>query len=111
MNILRYKSWIFLLCWSVAAGCGPSSGDPSTETVRVADAYAALMLLHEQYRSQDRDRDSLLYHRQVQSLLDSTGFSREEFSAAVERQLRTLESSRLFYERLHTALELRRNKP
>ncbi len=111
MKALRCKLVIVLSCWSMAAGCGPSSTNSSGETEKIADAYAGLMLLHEQYRLPDPGRDSLLYHRQVQSLLDSAGFTREEFSAAVERQLRTLESSRQFYERLYTALELRKSKP
>ncbi|MEX1274940.1 MAG: hypothetical protein WEE20_03360 [Bacteroidota bacterium] len=111
MKARRCKLIIVLCCWSMAAGCGPSSTNSSGETEKIADTYAGLMLLHEQYRLPDPGRDSVVYHRRVQSLLDSAGFTREEFSASVEQQLRTLESSRRFYERLHTALELLKSKP
>lgn len=90
-------------------GCGSTTTAPQGETGTIADTYASLMFLHEQYRLPDGEKDSIRYHHRMQSLLDSAGYSQQEFSAAVERQLANVESARRFYEHLHRALELRKN--
>jgi glucose-6-phosphate-specific signal transduction histidine kinase len=100
---------VTILLFTIA--CRNEEKSTNHDTERLASIYAQLLLLHERLRTQPPQLDSLEYRRRLQYLLDSTNYTEERLTRDIERELRTIDDARRFYDRVAALLEQQRHNP
>lgn len=100
---------LVLILVSFLSGC--SRQEPALNANiedQLVNLYAELIVLNEQSKLDTMNVDLISYNHNVERLLTSYGFTKEQFYSQIEQQLQTPESFRQFYDTLRTRLEQRR---
>lgn len=110
MHALNSRPFLLFALIALQFGCSRQQKDLAPADEKLVSMYAELLILNEELKSPRPTIDSTVYQSQVQSILSTNGFTKEEFSGRMIALAQSQEVFSQFQTKVHAELERRKSK-